>query len=81
MFRKYEGTSRYDERSDEVSLIGNKMKLGISGKLSEGSFLQRDRLSITRESKSIKIDWIELFSEEELGEWDENTQRLEGFSW
>ena len=50
------------------------MNLGILGKSNEDCFSQRDWLSITRESKLIKSNWIELCSEEELGEWDENTK-------
>ena len=57
------------------------MKLGISGKSSEDYFSQRDRITITRESKSIKSEWIELVSDEELEEWDENRKVLIEFSW
>ena len=57
------------------------MKLVISGNSSEDYFSQRYGLSIIRESKSIKIEWIELDSEEELGEWDENSKVLKEFSW
>ena len=54
------------------------MKLGISENSNEDYLSHRDGLSITRESKSIKTEWTKLNSEEELEEWHENTQSLEG---
>ena len=57
------------------------MKLVISGNSSEDYFSQRDRISITRESKLTKIEWIELDSEKELEEWDEKHKILKEFSW
>ena len=47
--RKDEGTSRHDERSDEISVFGTKMNIGISVNSSEDSFSQRDGVSITKE--------------------------------
>ena len=58
--RKHEGTLRQDERYEEVSLVGTKMKLGTSWNSSGNSFSWRDGLSIMSESKS------ELDYEEEL---------------